>query len=182
MTQQPFTIGRSSGACVATGRAFSPGDRRVTALVEREPAPGEPEGLERLDFCERAWDDGHRPERLFGFWRSVVPEPHAKAKLLIDDDQLLALFEQMGEEAPQTDSVRREAFRFVLALLLVRKRLLRHEGGRREAGRAIMLVRSRGPEGWDPASPLVEVADPELDESSIEMVSEMLGQALRGEE
>jgi hypothetical protein len=182
MATAPFSIGRSTGRCASTGRELRPGDRRVTALVERDASEGTPEGFERLDYSEEAWDSGARPARSFGFWRGVVPESGGKPRPFIDDDELLALFEQLGDGEEALADPRKRAFRFVLALLLIRKRLLRHEGGRRNSGRSFMLVRSRGPEGWDPASPLIEVIDPDMDESAIVAATEMLGQTMRGEE
>lgn len=182
MATAPFSIGRTTGRCASTGKELRPGDRRVTALVEREASDAAPEGFERLDYSEEAWDAGARPARAFGFWRGVVPDSDSRPRPFIDDEELLALFEQLGESEDALADAKKQAFRFVLALLLIRKRLLRHEGGRRNSGRSCMLVRSRGPAGWDPASPLIEVVDPDMDEAAIAGATEMLGQTLRGEE
>ncbi len=173
MTSNQYTIGRSSGKCAATGVDLAPGDRIVTALVERAAD----EGLERLDFAESAWREDRPPARLVGWWRSTVASPDAPRKAFIDDEALLSLFEQLGE----TDEPRRVAFRFVLALILIRKRLLRHTGSKSREGVQVMLVRMRGATGWDDAPPPIEVIDPVMDEATIADVTEQLGQALRGE-
>jgi hypothetical protein len=153
------------------------GERFVAALVQRP----ETDEFVRLDYAEKAWMEGTRPARplvLYGFWRGVVPEPGAKKRLLIDDQSLLELFEQ-SEEGVESGASEKErvGFRFVLALILLRKRLLVQEGSK---GRT-MLVRQRGvskpPEG--PA--LVEVADPGLDAETIGRVTGMLGAVIGGD-
>jgi hypothetical protein len=133
------------------------------------------EDFVRLDYSAAAWTEGARPDKsviILGFWRGVVPDPGAKKRLLIDDQSLLELFEQSGEEAE--GSAERAAFRFVLSLILLRKRLLVQEGSKGKT----MLVRARGtprpPEG--PA--YMEVADPGLDEGAIARVTEQLGAVL----
>jgi hypothetical protein len=111
----------------------------VTALVEVPDS----EQFARVEYSAQAWAAGARPERMFGFWRAVVPEPNAKPRLFIDDDALLDMFEQLAE----TTDPKRVAFRFVLALMLIRKRVLVCEDARAR----VMLVRARGtprpPEG-----------------------------------
>jgi hypothetical protein len=121
-------------------------------LIEsKEGAP-----LERLDFAATEWDAGSRPAspaRVFGFWRAVVSPAGTKKKQLVDDAALLDLFEQLAGASEG----RKVAFRYLLALVLVRKRLLTIDGTR--AG--VMLVRHKGtappPERGGDGPPLVEV-------------------------
>jgi hypothetical protein len=176
---QDYPIGRGTGVCAASGRRLEPGERFVAALVESD----ESEELHRIDFGAQAWDDGARPARLFGFWRGTVPAADAKKQVLIDDDSILDLFEQL---AAATDD-RRVAFRFVLALILVRKRLLVCESTRapRAGEPGVMLVRRRG----DPRPPegpaLAEVIDPGMTDEAIDEVilqfeAVMAGEAVGG--
>jgi hypothetical protein len=61
---------------------------------------------------------------MFSFWKTTVPIPQQKKKLLVDDAVLVDVFSRMeGKQEPQ--EIR---FRFVLALILMRKRLLKYEG------------------------------------------------------
>jgi hypothetical protein len=53
----------------------------------------------------------------------------------MDDEELLDLFESLED----ANEPKKQAFRFLLALLLVRKRLLKYEGQRP----GLMLVRRR---------------------------------------
>lgn len=174
-----YTIGSATRRCAATGRELPTGERFVAALTQSI----ETEEFVRQDFCAEAWQGGARPEKgllLLGFWRGVVLEAGAKKKLLIDDESLLDLFEQTGEESAD-GTQERGVFRFVLALILLRKRLLVQEGSRAEGGRGIMLVRTRGtpkpPEG--PA--YLEVVEPRIDAQSLARVTQQLSAVLSGE-
>ncbi len=153
-----------------TGRAFEPGDHYVAALTEREGA----EGFERVEYSVESWENGSRPESLFGYWRAVVPDKDAKPKLLVDDDSLLELFESLGEEPEQHE---RAALRFVLTLLLLRKRLLKHVGQRHTSEAREMLVRRPG----EPKDvPPIAVIDPGLGADEVETIAGQLEPVLLG--
>jgi hypothetical protein len=129
-------------------------------LIERDDGT-----LERLDFSIGAWEGGARPAgRLFGSWRGVMPAADAAPKLRLDDGELLELFEQLGE----TSEARAAGLRYVLALLLVRRRVLRYEG----AANGRILVRHPD------ARERVEVIDPGLDEEQLSAVAEQLGECV----
>lgn len=172
---QDYPIGKGTGVCAATGRRLAPGERFVAALVE----PEESDDLVRVDFGAEAWDEGARPKGLFGFWRGTVQAGDAKKKVLIDDEAILDLFEQLAGAADQ----RRVAFRFVLALVLVRKRLLVCESTRAPRGDqpGVMLVRRKG----DPRPPegpaLREVIDPGMTDEAIDEVIQQFEAVMAGE-
>lgn len=133
----------------------------MATLVETD------QGLKRDDFCIEAWEGGARPAggAMIGFWRAVVPAATHKPRTLIDDGALLDLFEQLAEATEAS----RLAFRYVLALLLVRKRILRVE----PSPRGTLVVRTAGE---NPSR--YEVADPGLDETRLAEVTEQLGQVV----
>ena len=173
MTGSSYPVARSTGQCAATGKAFAPGERYVATLVERQPDSGL---FERVDFSVEAWQNGARPQaplRIFGVWRANFQEQVAARKPLLGDDELLDLFEQLGEATEP----RQISFRYVLTLLLVRRRLLRMMGTKaRTAERpALMLVLPRGV-GADQQP--IEVVDPGLDEAAIAEVIEQVGQII----
>ena len=180
MATAPYEIDRSAGACAATGAPLVPGDRRVTVLVEDPRA----EGLRRLDYAESAWDDGARPQppmAIFGFWRNTVPQPGGTPDPLLGTDDLLDLFEQLED----AESPERLAFRYVLALMLIRKRRLVHEGALpAEADQpARLLVRPKDaappPERGGDGPPLVEVAEPTLDAEALDAVTAQLSEVMK---
>jgi len=112
--QLDFEIQRSTRRCAATDRPLEPGEVCYSVL--------EVHGAEivRKDFCREAWTGP--PENAFGWWRYCIPEPHAKRLKLAPNDVLLELFDQLGEQPAGED------MRYVLALLLVRRRVFRTEG------------------------------------------------------
>lgn len=165
-----YQVARPTRQCAATGRALLPGEHYVATLVE---VP-EQDDLARLDFSESAWNEGARPKpplTLFGFWRGVIGDESKTPKQLLDDDELLDLFEQLEESTEP----RRIAFRFVLALALIRKRLLVYEGGvpadPKRGVQGSMQVRRRG----DQEKMLCEVVDPGMDDDAIEAATEQIG-------
>ena len=126
-----LVIGRSSGRCAATGRELTPGEPCFTALVRPEvdaesgTGSGDRPVFDRLDYDPDAWPEirssGQLGDRLLCWWRTEVPEPGGKRHLFVDDDTLVDLFEQLDKET----EAERKAFRFVLGLILLRRRRLR---------------------------------------------------------
>ena len=106
-----FEVQRCTRRCAATDRALEPGDDCYSVL--------EVQGADviRKDFCREAWSGV--PENAFGWWKSRVPEPTAKKIKLAPNDVLLELFDQLADNRSKQD------LRYVLALLLVRRRVLR---------------------------------------------------------
>lgn len=149
----------------------------MATLVEREVAGGAGIGdrLERVDFSMQSWQErgGGADPRYFGVWRSTFSEQTTPRKHLLSDEELLDLFEQLGA----SDQPRKVAFRYVLALLLVRKRLLRVMGTklRTADAPALMMVLPRGATAESPA---MQVIDPGLDPQSTSEVIEEVGQLL----
>lgn len=176
-----YEIARATGVCAATGKKIESGQDYVAVLVERG---GEDGAMERLDYTLAAWQKGTRPKaprRMFGHWRAKMQPPGQSKKVLIDDAAMLDLFEQL-EEAEDPSKI---MFRFVLALILIRKKLLKYEGTRRDsaggAGGAVMLVRRATKSGETPAE-VVEVCDPQMGDSAVGEAVEQLGAIMAGEQ
>ncbi len=174
----PYKIDRPTGVCGMTGRTFQPEEPYVATLVE------DGDSLKRVDVAMEAWEAGNQPDPLFSYWKTRVPAPNEKQKLFVDDEVLMNLFRRLeGEEQPQ-----RIAFRFVLALILLRKRLLRYDGVEREdAGERTWWVLTpkadvnKGPlSKWDESERL-KVLDPQMDEGQIRDVTEQLSEILQAE-
>lgn len=178
MSASTYTIGRSTGRCAATGRDFAPGERFVAALCERA---GE-EPLVRVDFALDAWSAGARPApplRMLGSWRTSLHHASGPARSgpLLDDEGLLDLLRGMaGDDSAESDP-RRAAIRFVLALMLVRRKLLIPEPGGHAA--ATLCLRVRGTAAEPGGAELIEVTDPGLDESAMTAAIEQI-EALAG--
>lgn len=172
-----YSLSSPTRQCAGTGVPLSTGQPFVGALCQDVQT----EEFRRLDYSVEAWEGGSRPVaplELIGTWRALVPDPNEKKKLLLDEGSMLDLFEQTGEPAPGSDAAanrRREVFRFVLALILIRKRLLVCEKSTWGDGTtSAMLVRPKGvpkpPEG--PA--LIEVVDPGMRDEDVAIAVEQL--------
>jgi hypothetical protein len=108
-----FEVQRTSRRCTATDLPLEPGDICYSVL--------EFQGADviRKDFSSAAWTEP--PGEAFAWWRTQIPEPTAKKVKLAPNDVLLELFDQLADN-PASDDLR-----YVLALLLVRRRVFRLE-------------------------------------------------------
>jgi hypothetical protein len=121
-----FEVQRCSRRCAATDRVLEPGDLCYSVL--------EVSGADvlRKDFSADAWNGA--PDGALGWWKSRIPEPTAKKIKLAPNEVLLELFDQLADQPDQID------LRYVLALLLVRRRVLRVEDVSGETLHEIMRV------------------------------------------
>ena len=163
-TQSEYQIGRVGIECASSGKSLAPGDGYVGALIEVE---GEEE-LVRQDFAVDAWSDAKRPGGVFAYWHGVVPDQKSDSLPTLDPSSAADLFDQLES----AEDPKRIAFRYLLALMMMRKRLLVHVGT--EAGQ--LLVRRKGD---DAELPPMEVAEPELDQAALDelapLVADLLG-------
>jgi len=177
-----LVIGRSSGRCAATGRELAPGESCFTALVRPEVdqvGGGDRAVFERLDYDPDAWpavrDSGALGDRLLCWWRTEVPEPGGRKHLFVDDETLVDLFERLDEETEDE----RKAFRFVLGLILLRRRRLRMieraRGGEGDEAREVWRFKRVG--GGEDA-PIWSVEDPRLADSDADAIVEQLSTIL----
>jgi len=195
-----YDIQRPTGECAITGRAIEPGQVYYATLVElteeerqllrQTDSKASSFGFKRVDISQQAWAEVHQPERMFCYWKTTVPEPSQKKKLFVDDSVLLNLLIRLAD----TDEPQRIAFRHVLGLILMRKKLVRYDGThKRQAmidGQIVeqawwqftpKLDLSKGPLGKWNEDERIEVLDPKLDEAQIEQVSQQLGEILEAE-
>jgi hypothetical protein len=112
--QLDFEIQRSTRRCAATDRPLEPGELCYTVLQVQGA------DVVRKDFAASAWTGP--PAEAFGWWKARVPEPHTKKIKLAPNEVLLQLFDELAERPESED------MRYVLALLLVRRRVLRLDG------------------------------------------------------
>jgi hypothetical protein len=111
--QLDFEVQRSTRRCAATQRELAPGEPCYSLL---EVAGAD---VIRKDYCLDGW--AGPPDGVLGWWKGRVPELVAKRIQLAPNDILLTLFDQLAEQPGQED------MRYVLALLLIRRRVLRIE-------------------------------------------------------
>lgn len=110
-----YQIQPNTRRCTATGRELKAGERYYTALLEESGQ------FVRQDFCTEAWQGP--PPHAFSYWRGSVPLANEAAKPRFDDDLLEECFQRL-EGQPEPSRVN---FRYVVALLLIRRKRLRFE-------------------------------------------------------
>ncbi len=166
-----FKISRTEGVCSKSAKTIPPGEEYI-ALVRI----GEDE-LIREDYSLAGWEEladknlAEAPDVL-GVWRTRMPKPQEKKKLLIDEDLLINFFERLeGQDDPN-----RINFRFVLGLILMRKKLLIYEGMEtKNDGAEVWKMRMKG------GDRICEVIDPHMDEEKITAVNASLGEIMQGD-
>lgn len=175
-TSAPYDIIRTQDVCAQTGRALEVGEQHIAALIETP----EDEALVRVAYSLDAWAKGPNlppGAALFGFWRRTLPESEDQPKQLVSEDELFDLFEQLGEATEH----KQLAFRYLLALILMRKKILLFEQSkprtREEPGELIVRQRVKGGGGE-----LFSVLDPGLDDDTVAQATEELGQIMNLDE
>jgi hypothetical protein len=163
MGQQQFDIGSPSGRCAVTGREFQEGEEFYTVLFE------DGESFRRTDFSLEGWNGP--PDGSFCHFKTRVPVKEKKRQLLVNAEVLTHFFERLADE---TEAVRIQ-FRFVLALILMRKRILRYESSATADGSEVwtmtlMVNRSTH-----------RVVNPRLTDEQIEGVSRQLSAILHSD-
>jgi hypothetical protein len=156
-----WEIDKPLGHCYGTGKKIEYGEEYIGALAETE------QGLQRRDFCADYWQS-QKPD-VFCFWKTKLTQPGQKKARFVDDDMLMAFFDRLAEETEQE----KINFRFVLALVLMRKRRLKYDSSQVEDGKEIWHLRITGDKE------IVEVINPHLDEAQIEQLSSQMSQILQ---
>jgi len=157
-----YEISRATGKCATCARPLEVGDVFYTVVV------AEGEAFVRQDIGAECWHGP--PAGALCHFRTRVPEREKKRKVLVDDAILVDFFRRLSE----TDEAGKERFRFVLSLILLRKRLLKYEQTTREGGREYWHMRLMADKTQH------RVVNPELEESQIEGLTVELGSILEG--
>jgi len=156
-----YSVARPLGRCSISDAEISVGQKFMAALRET------PTGFERLDVALPAWPDFDKSD-LLAFWQATMPATEHKKQIFVDDETLMTVFDRLeGTQEPN-----KQSFRFVLGLVLMRKRLLAYEGSRMEADREIWTVKARG------RDERIEISNPKLDEQRVAEVTQQLGEIL----
>lgn len=149
--------------CTATGREFVDGEFFYTLLFRERG------GFRREDLCEEAYQERDKKQKPFSFWRTKYeqpppPAPEAVTKETAED--LLRRF--MSEEGNEHANAR-----YILALMLERKRTLKPIETKKEDGQKILIYEHAK------TGEVFVIPDPELKLDQIEQVqmevAELLG-------
>ena len=155
-----YQIQPNTRQCALTGRELKVGERFYTALLE------EGDRFRRRDYSGEAWQGP--PPGAFSFWTGVVPPPEDSRKPRFDDDLLEECFHRLeGQLDPS-----RVNFRYVVALLLIRRRRFKFEQTISEGGAERMCVRCAR------LGTKYQVTNPRLTEEEMSQVQDEVFQVL----
>jgi hypothetical protein len=124
-----YQIQANTRRCAATGRELRPGEKCYTVLLDESGR------FLRQDYGLEVWQGP--PANAFGFWLGLIPRDEANRRPRIDDDLLLDCFQRLeGDTEPS-----RINFRYIVALLLMRRKRLKFEEARAADGREVLVLR-----------------------------------------
>jgi hypothetical protein len=149
-----YRIQPHSRRCCITGRDLQPGEKYFSALVDEDHQ------LVRKDYSSEAWQGP--PQGAFGYWAGRISRESEGRRPHIDDDLLLECFHRLEN---QTD-LSKLSFRYVAALLLMRRKRFRFTDAQLVNGQEVLVVLcSRDKKKY-------EVINPQLSEQQIADVQE----------
>ena len=152
-----WNIRSRAHACAHTGNPFTQGESFYTALFD-DPATGD---LIRRDFSLAAWDDARALAEPFSFWKSTYEPPVSDAKPeVVEKENAESLLRRLIEE----NSPGSENTRYILAVMLERKKILKHTATR-DSDDASFLIYEHPKSGE-----IYIIRDPELKLDQVEAV------------
>ena len=153
-----WNIRRSSRICSLTGQAIEPGTVFFSALRE------ENDRFAREDFSEAAWPEVDKTA-FFSYWKSKAPEKDQEnTAFAIDIEQVLIFFDRLEAEK----SREKQLFRYVIALILARKRVLRLDDIKKtEQGDYLLLYDKR-------IAKAIEVFSPDASREEVDSLQQEL--------
>ena len=124
-----FEIQRCTRRCAATERELQPGEAFYSVLMS------EGANVVRYDYGTDAWT--LPPDNALGWWKSRMPEPNAARKHWAPNDVMLHYLDELEAQPACEDE------RYILALLLLRRRVVKIEQSiRDEAGNEVLELQS----------------------------------------
>ncbi|MEI6351928.1 MAG: hypothetical protein WCP06_12580 [Verrucomicrobiota bacterium] len=150
--------------CSVTDREFADGEH-FYALLYRERGSG----FRREDLCEEAWQQRDPKKPPFSFWRTKfelrVPDTSAALAKATAEDLLRHYLQEPGDQHANV--------RYILALMLERKRTLKPIETKEDNGQRLLIYEHRG------SGEVFVILDPRLKLDQIEAVqmevAELLG-------
>jgi hypothetical protein len=147
----PYQIQGPTRRCAGTGRELKAGEAHYSVLIE------EGGQFVRKDYAVDAWDAP--PEGVIAYWRGRIPT-ESRQTPVFNDDLLLECFTHLGDAKEPGQ----RQFRYVVALLLMRRKRLKFEDVRRRDGDEYLCLKD-GKSGMR-----YEVLDPHLTDAEMTTV------------
>lgn len=158
-----YEIAHQTGVCAVTQRTLRPGEQFYAVLFDT------PDGFERRDYSAEAWQNP--PEGYFSYWKSRVPQKQERKRLFVNNDVMVDLLLRLTDREEEV----KQHFRFVLSLILMRKRLLKYEQTVHEDGIEYWHMRLTRDQSMH------AIVNPRMTDDQIAAVSAELGAILHGD-
>jgi hypothetical protein len=124
-----YQIQANTRRCAATGRDLLPGEKFYSVLLDEDGK------FVRKDYGGDAWHGP--PEGTFSFWMGRVPAQEQDRRPRFDDEMLVECFQRLeGQTSPEKVN-----FRYVIALLLMRRKRFKFDEARMEGDVEILRLR-----------------------------------------
>ena len=158
-----YDIAKASGACTACHQPLEPGRPFTAVLIDKG------DSFQREDYCLACGQQagGRQGPEVLGVWQARMPTPQQPARPVISNAVLVQFFDRLADSDPAAEG--KLAFRFVLGLMLMRKKLLVYDKTQRdEDGRETWTMHYKSDER------AVELLRPDMDEDRIAEVTGQL--------
>jgi hypothetical protein len=149
-----YPIQQHTRVCAATSRSLKPGERFYSVLLV------EAGQLVRKDYSAEGWPGA--PAEAIAYWAGKVPEADDKRRLVVDDELLMNCFERLAEESEPN----KIQFRYVVALLMLRRKRLKFDDLRRDGEHEYLQLKC------PKTGQMFEVLDPHLSEEDMTRVQD----------
>lgn len=163
--KEPWSIKSRARECAITGEPFEAGQQIRAAIFPDSDSSG----YLRKDFSLQAWDDRADEEAPFSTWLTHYEPPvvEEKAEDVVDQDPETLLHKMVEEDEEHTENAR-----YILAVMLERKKLLR-ETDTQNVPSGILRVYEHRKTG-----DVYIIKDPQIPLSDVDRVQEEVKQLL----
>jgi len=166
-----WNIKGRSPFCSITERKFEDGESFYAAIFD---APEGEEGFVRRDFSIEAWKDHEKQSdaaKPFSFWKSTYEAPVREEKEeSVRKEDAESLLRRLVEE----DEAHTENARFILAVMLERKKILKQTDSQRIGETKLLIYEHRK------TGDVLIIADPQIPLDQVENVQEEVADLLAG--
>jgi hypothetical protein len=163
--ENDWKISKPGEQCQKCGSVLGAGQPYYSALFVSQ------EGFARKDYCVDCFQNS-RPSDIFYYWKSAAAKPEGadpRKRVAVDIENVLEFFKRLDYES----DTRKIAFRYILALMLARKKVLLAGDRKIDArGQSVQLYSEKG------GGPEHAVIEPELSAEEIQSMSAELGAVL----
>lgn len=154
-----WNINKNSKSCLSCEKDFKENDVFISAIYETNDKD---KSFVRRDYCLLCWEESDK-DPVFSFWKFRVQQAQtSQPKNIINTDMILDLFLKLNEEEEDNS---RANLRYVLALFLIRKKILKLQSSLEEESNLLNLF-------YPKDNQTIKLYYPEMTEEEINNITE----------